>query len=327
VENLYKSLAEVKGSVGEKPLVLGRAGQCRFCSTTDPAAFKNRAHTMPESLGNKWITSADECDDCNRLFARYDDALAKSVAPILTVGGTKGKNNKVRQTGRTAGPAVIRHDAAAGRRRISMEVRNMPIEQCVGLDLLTGTIRFRVPVASERFVPLHAYKAIAKIGFALLPEAELQHFTRLREWLRSEGNPDDLVGLVVGVSFGSIGNAPPLASGFLLRRRVEDNRLPYMVFVTSVGSVCMQIDLKSDEKDGTWPAGERGRIALRYANVIAPPNEPELRINYGDPVHLDWSENGLVEPMLEAIDTTVNIRTSEGQMAPIFRASQIAQRQ
>ncbi|MFA5989474.1 MAG: hypothetical protein WC803_07705 [Sphingomonas sp.] len=154
MSELYEIVAEVKGSVGEKPILLGEAGLCRYCGSSDPKSFKNRSHTLPEALGNKWITSADECDACNRLFSRYDDALAKSVAPILTVGGTRGKNNKVRQTGRSGGSAVIRHGATDGKRQLSMEVRDLPLEQCVALDPLTGVIRFRVPVASERFVRL-----------------------------------------------------------------------------------------------------------------------------------------------------------------------------
>jgi hypothetical protein len=106
LQELYEVIAEVQGSVGEDKLVLGQPGRCRYCDSSDPKSFANVSHTFPEGLGNKWIASADECDDCNRLFARYDDALAKSVAPTLSVGGTKGKGNKVRQTGRTGGPAV-----------------------------------------------------------------------------------------------------------------------------------------------------------------------------------------------------------------------------
>lgn len=320
---LYETICHVKASIGERPITIGNAQACRYCGSTDQNAFRNRSHTMPEALGNKWITSSDECDACNQFFGRYDDALAKSVAPILTVGGTRGRNNKVRQTGRTDGHAVIRHRTEDGERFLSMEVRDLPFEQYIAPDPLTGTIHVRVPVASDRFVPLHAYKAIAKMGVALLPDSELRHFMKLREWLRSEGNPDGLGGLVVSIAFGSVGNAPPLASGLLLRRKVEDSRFPYIAFVTSVGSVCLQIDLKSDSKDGVWPPGERARIALRYENVLAPPGKPELRIDYGDPVLVDWSEDKLMDSMLEALNIVVNIHSSEAAITPIFRAEQL----
>ena len=52
--------------------------------------------------------------------AAFDDALAKSSGAVLTVGGTQGKRNKVRQTGRTTGPASIRHSVEDGQRSISM---------------------------------------------------------------------------------------------------------------------------------------------------------------------------------------------------------------
>ncbi|MGY8681268.1 HNH endonuclease [Bradyrhizobium sp. UFLA05-153] len=103
----YSLLAQVKGSIGGGKVFLGTAGRCRYCRETNPARFRMVAHTFPEALGNKWVISRDECDGCNQTFSIYDDAIARAVSPFLTLGGVKGKSNKIRQTGRSEGDAVI----------------------------------------------------------------------------------------------------------------------------------------------------------------------------------------------------------------------------
>lgn len=110
LDGRYVLLRQVKGCIGGARILLGEKGICRYCGGRNPKTFRKIAHAIPEALGNKWIISADECDVCNDAFSLYEDALANSVSPLLTLGGTAGKGNKVRQTGRTAGDAVIRRD-------------------------------------------------------------------------------------------------------------------------------------------------------------------------------------------------------------------------
>src|SRR5205823_4229084 len=104
----YRLLREVRGSIGRPAIYLGNSGHCRYCGTRDPSAFRTLAHTFPEALGNKWVFSRDECDNCNtKIFSKYDDEFAKAVSPLLTLGGVKGKGNKTRQTGRSDGRYFI----------------------------------------------------------------------------------------------------------------------------------------------------------------------------------------------------------------------------
>jgi hypothetical protein len=59
--------------------------------------------------------------------------------------------------------------------------------------------------------------------------------------------------LEVGISFASIGNAPPLTSGTLLRRRDPADVVPHILFIFTAGSVCFQIDLMSDHLEDHLP--------------------------------------------------------------------------
>lgn len=319
----YELVTHVQAAVGDEVTLLGTKGSCRYCHTSDSKRFRRVAHTLPEALGNKWIISLDECDDCNSLFGLYDDALAKSVGGVLTVGGTKGKNNRVRQTGRSGGPAIIAHSRTEGRRRISLRATDAPLEKHVRLDPIRNVITFTAPTGTERFVPRRAYKALVKIGLAVMPEAELNRFSRLTSWLLAQDDLD--VGpLIVGLSFGSVGNAPQLANAALLRRTEPSDVLPYMILVVSIGSVCLQIALPEDVSTGGWPGPPCARPDIQWTNILGPPGRPAIHIRYGRPFHLNWCSTELEPSPVEAIETRINMITSEAQMIPLLRSEQYA---
>lgn len=316
-------IAMVQGSLGEPGVTRGAKGRCRFCGELDPRAFRNVAHTLPEAFGNKWVTSLDECDACNARFGAFDDALVKSMGAILTVGGTQGKGNKVRQTGRTDGPASIRHRIVDGQRSISMRANGTPFAEHFAVNFTTGELVFRIPGGTERFVPAKAYKALVKMAVALLPEEELANFTKIIAWLGS-ADDDLLPHMIAGISFAIIGNSPPLLAAALLRRTSENRDTPYMLFVTTMGSVCLQIVLKADALDGEWPSRLRTRPNIRWTNLLAPPGEEPLVLVYDDPAHLDWGRAELEAPVIEAIVTAVHPQTAHGRMTAVLRQSALA---
>ena len=321
----YDILTMVQTSIGLPAVALGARGRCRFCGETDARAFRNVAHTMPEAFGNKWVTSLDECDACNARFGPFDDALVKSIGAVLTVGGVPGKRNKVRQTGRTGGPATIRHERIDGRRLISMQAQCADFGEHVGVDPKTGELVFRIFGGSERFIPGRAYKALVKMAVELLPVEDLPDFSRIIAWLNA---PDEelLPFMTVGLSFANIGNAPPLATAVLLRRATDRRDVPHTIFVSTLGSVCLQIVLKPDTHDGDWPSRLRTRPDIRWRNVLGAPGEEPIVIDYGAPVHLDWARASLEPPVIEAIVTRVHVPTQQGRITPVLRASAVAPR-
>jgi hypothetical protein len=149
----------VKGGGDGPKFRLGNEGLCRFCGSSDRTRFRKTAHTIPEALGNKWVFSKDECDNCNATFSRYEDALANSISPFLTLGATKGKANKVRQTGLTAGHSVVRHQSADQRRHLSIELREA--EPHLLIKPVSGELSFRVPIAAVPFRPMSSETTIS----------------------------------------------------------------------------------------------------------------------------------------------------------------------
>lgn len=312
--NIYEVLCLVKASIGCNSISLGMFGVCRFCKCDDPEKFRKKAHTIPEALGNKWITSLDECDDCNIKYGRYEEQLVKALRPILTLGGVKGKTG-VPQTGRTRG-SYIRHSNESGRRRIST-CSQAELTDVLSKSSTPDNILLKIPVHIEKFTPLLAYKALVKIAIALLPKEELKNFQKVVNWLDNDNDRNNQPPCIVGVSFALIGNSPPLVSGVLYKRNSPNTQLPYMIFILCVGSICLQIRLKSDEYDNHTV--EEDFLQIQWSIKLATPEGSHVKYIYENPVTFYWSESAQIDNPIEAFMLQFDPETTEGSFKPIMR--------
>jgi HNH endonuclease len=66
---------------------------CRYCGGEKPeVTFKERAHALPELIGNRWLFALDECDVCNDFFSvALEDHLAKYLGVRRTFSQIRGK--------------------------------------------------------------------------------------------------------------------------------------------------------------------------------------------------------------------------------------------
>lgn len=317
--NEYELLRQVSGSVGDRPIKIGQPYKCRYCGRQGYSHFRKIAHTFPESLGNKWVFSLDECDKCNATFSIYEDALSRAMSPLLTLGGVRGKHNHVRQTGRTKGPAALAHYDGEERRHLSLVAQTADFSKCLQVDPVLQRVRFTTPIADVQFIPRNAYKALCKMAFSLLPEDEVGNYEKLRTWLFKNNDNVDFCRLEVAASFGSIGNAPKLVSGTLLRRRDSLQPMPHILFIFCAGSLCLQIDLMSDHLEDNIPLMPPNFINLRYSNILNPPGRTPLKIDYGTPIHFNWAGTTPESQPVQAVIVDVDLATSDGQFKLILR--------
>lgn len=317
LDGRYQIIQQTRASIGGGRVELGRLGACRYCGTTDPKLFRKIAHTFPAAMGNKWVFSLDECDLCNNAFSIYEDALVKAVGPLLTLGGTRGRDNKIRQTGRSNGPIKLRRHEDIGGPRLSSVSSDFDNVQ-ISFDPQTHIIGFSIAVPHTPFIPRFAYKALVKMGLALLPDDELSNYRRLRTWLLEANDTDDYPFLEVSMSFGAVGNAPPMASGTLLRRVNPDDIVPHILFIFCAGSICLQIHLMSDDLEDHIPPMPPGRIKIQHTIVIADDKGGrEIQIDYGAPIHRNWAATDSEASPIKAIMCYFNIQTTEGRLIPI----------
>ncbi|MDV4068904.1 hypothetical protein CMT34_11945 [Elizabethkingia anophelis] len=54
-----------------KRKVLDKIAKCRFCGKdSSETTFKMESHILPQFIGNKFVVSNFECDQCNEKFSR-----------------------------------------------------------------------------------------------------------------------------------------------------------------------------------------------------------------------------------------------------------------
>jgi hypothetical protein len=314
----YELLQQVKGAVGRPRTYLGTKGVCRYCGTHDLSLFRKLAHTFPEALGNKSVFSRDECDRCNGgIFSLYDEELTKAVSPFITLGGIEGKGNKVRATGRSSGGSFVEQRRSAGKRSIFSASHAIDPKDAFAADATGRNVRLTTPIAPVPFKPRYAYKALAKMGVALLPQEEIKNYQKLIAWLLNPQDAEDFPVLEVGFSYGSVGNAPPFVTGQLFRRVKSDDCVPHILFLFCAGSVCMQIDLLSDHMEDHIGLVPRGSVKIEYSTVIGP-NE-EVRIKYSAPTYMNWSSSVVTPQPVESMVLHFDTVTTEGHFTPVFR--------
>jgi len=319
----YELLISLQASLSDRPRLIGSKGTCRFCGETNSQAFRQRAHLIPEALGNKWLFAQDECDICNKLFGIYDQALADAMGAVLTIGGTRGKGNKVRKTGRSGGVNTLRrnHDND-GKPQISAMSGNADFSQAIKRDPVTGRFQVTMPLPSTPFRPRHAYKSLCKMGLALMPKEELQHFGKLLNWLQIPDDSEPFSNLSVGLAFGLVGNAPQVASVTLMRRLRADNPTPYMYFTLSIGSVCCTIDLMPDTLDDIMPPVTDYSINTEWRTVLGDEaGIPQIVIEYTNPVTLNWASKETEPQPIESFTLDFDPHTTRGNFKPNFRHS------
>jgi hypothetical protein len=315
----YEVIVQHQVAFGQQPVKLGTPDCCRYCGTADEVKFQQVAHAFPEALGNHWLISLDECDDCNAKFSIYDAALTEAVGSFLTLGGVPRKHGPTRKFGRSSGTRTAMHTKEAGRRHLSFKLKDTAKDLGFPVGLGGEILRIRIPMPDVAFIPVRAYKALAKMGFALIPDHELNHFESERAWLLGLSNASQARDHHVVASFGIIGNAPPLVTGCLLRRRDPTVPLPYMLFVGCIGSICMQVAIKADVLDAHVPPDAVCQVNLQWVNVIGAPGEPEIRIAYDHRVEWEWGALESTRQPVEAMILTLNQRTLEGVFEPVFR--------
>jgi hypothetical protein len=231
----------------------------------------------------------------------------------------RGKANKIRQTGRSKGQTVLRREKSGTPPRITGSARIADLREAAQFNPTTGLAHIRLPVAPTQFRPRHAYKALAKIGIALLPSTELDQFSDLTAWVLDAKEEAPLHYLGVGLCLGSLGNSPPLVAGTLLRRVAPAGPGPYMVLLVAAGSVCLQIELPTKAPTTIDPQ-TMATVGIQWMVAIGDGAGAQTSISYDFPILLDWASPALRPQPIEAFDLASDPLTGFAQISPIFRA-------
>lgn len=169
--------------------------KCRFCGCTDPGKYKDVAHAIQDSLGNKLLVCYEECDYCNhKLNAIEDNFLHLMDVRRCIFHIARKKSTKCPHL---IGDNFALHPDENG--DAVLYLKKEPIEALhINIDKPFGyRLHHKANVTNEGI-----YKALAKMVIDLMPSDRLCHFTNTIKWLRSEEiwSSDVLPSIILGSS-------------------------------------------------------------------------------------------------------------------------------
>jgi hypothetical protein len=221
-----------------------RNRRCRFCSLRPPeATFRLQAHAIPESLGNRTLFSAHECDACNQAFGRgIENEFGNWSKPLRTFARIKGKSGI--PTIKKGGDGGWRLEFDTDGLQVTQGEDNPVME--VNKDAKTLTFRLR----RDPYIPEAVLKAFVKMGLSLIPDENLPDFGTALAWVADpyHSKPLGSEGIVLA-TFLPGPTARDTISLVVLRRKDDYLRLPFVIFVLCYGNELFQVALPSPEKN------------------------------------------------------------------------------
>lgn len=193
---------------------------CRFCNNTRPSpTFKNIAHAISESLGNKKIILNEECDQCNSEFGSASGIETSLITFLKIYGiffGVKGKNKIPKLKGKNfelsnEGQLVISHSI---KNNDFKNKNNSLTEAELRLDTFDNIIMQDI------------YKTLCKYFISVVDSSILFQFEDTISWINNKTIIEKLPFVAILSSYNYFNIHPSL----VIYIRQDDNKdLPYAV--------------------------------------------------------------------------------------------------
>ena len=216
---------------------------CRFCgrNSTD-TRFSQRAHAIPELLGNRFLFTREECDECNSQFGKtIENDLGNWTKPMRTFSRIRGKR----------GIPTLKDEREGWRIEYTETAFN--ITQYESNPLFTvdeDQRRLELQLKRDPFTPVAVLKAFVRVGLTLLPHDELKNFDEALSWVRNPVHARSLVSEFPVLYTFQPGPMPnDLIVVLLMRRRATRQDVPYAFLVLAYGNETYQVFLPSLRQD------------------------------------------------------------------------------
>ncbi|CAN7385087.1 HNH endonuclease [Devosia sp. LjRoot16] len=220
---------------------------CRFCGKKEPeVTFRKVAHAIPESLGNKSITSYYECDPCNELFGMgIENDLGNWSKPMRTMARIRGKSGVPTLKKGGDGPGWRIEFVDGG-----FEIKSYEDDPVFEMDEANSRVTFKLK--RDPYTPVAVLKAFMKIGLTLMPAGEMRNFEHLLAWIRDADHSRPFADKCPIMYTFSPGPRPNDSIGaMILRRKPAIVDQPYAYLILTYGNEQFQVQLPSEEHDGT----------------------------------------------------------------------------
>jgi hypothetical protein len=189
---IYKTEQKYHASEsGFKKIIWGRTEKrkrvCRFCKKDAVmTTFDKKAHAIPALIGNKFLFTDYECDNCNAIFGRYESELGNFGGAWHTMSLVNGRNGVPKFKDKKNNFSITGSD---NRVQLHLNVRK-GINH--GIQFNHDGTRMIINTFKPAFVPLDVLKCFIKIAFTFMDEDTLDDYDKTRRWLIGEIDNNDM---------------------------------------------------------------------------------------------------------------------------------------
>jgi hypothetical protein len=152
---------------------------CRFCKRKyGQVKFKQDAHIFPYALGNKYLISDFECDECNSKFGRFEDDLTKYIGISRTIDNTNTRNGV---------PSFVSSDLKALKTSIFENEQGIKIEGKNSNNIFQHDIennRYTQEYTKPPYIPINVYKALLKMFLCTIDEKDVEKYSNAFQFLQ-----------------------------------------------------------------------------------------------------------------------------------------------
>lgn len=263
---------EIYNYDNRKKLLPKRERVCRFCGKGYPAVkFNSDAHLIPESLGNKEMLSDFECDKCNHFFGKKESDLANFLGIARSLAKIQGKKKdpvKFFSPDKTVKIETLQNDALLF--TFSNPVITPYFSQFEG-DEPGFTIHYR----TEPFTPIHAYKALIKIGLSLLEKSEIDKFPHCIKFLMTE-DYDNSRGMAVPINVSGFPTNYPFNRPKVCVYKKRELKAIMPTYIISIYTACSMVSFHMPYYQPDIFAFHKNRPEYIYPPIEFENNEDSL---------------------------------------------------
>jgi hypothetical protein len=263
--------------------------QCRFCGKKYPyVSFSKDAHVISEMLGNKYLVSDFECDDCNSLFSRYENDLANFLGIVRTIQSVKGKAKvpKFKSSDKLL-EAQSTYDPNEG---TIIEIRRF--------DGLNKTFHFdkekrQTVITYEKapYIPLNVYKSLLKMALSLIDERHVNDYAFAFEYLRTTKYDNDITGFAFVTSYTMPYTFQFEQPAGLIFKKIDPNGKYFThVFYLSTLNQVFQIVLPFNKRDARFYKDEEGIDVSWCPPLFGNNDEASIIHIFSDSLNLNSTE-------------------------------------
>ncbi|PIQ21497.1 MAG: hypothetical protein COW65_08770 [Cytophagales bacterium CG18_big_fil_WC_8_21_14_2_50_42_9] len=156
---------------------------CRFCGLNfSQTTFEGKPHIISELLGNKYLISDFECDNCNTFFGKYENDLTAFLGMSRTFLGVKNKKDKVPEFNSPGYKLLARRTDFYGIKDGLQISVHKSAKGIFNIDSNLG--KSEIKYLKQPYVPVKVYKALLKIALSIIPEKYVADYQYTFQYLK-----------------------------------------------------------------------------------------------------------------------------------------------